>query len=268
MVGGVIYDKDKTTFRSEIDQALRAKPDMIYMNGYTPDVTVVMKELFKAGYTGGKVAQGYAVNTKLLASLPHEVTDGTYTVQPSPSVGSDAYKRLASSSASERSPSHVSATTHQPVGCHRGAKARQRTTGAHRAESSQARAPRSTAASRADARPRQEVNSRAPAAVRLHRDRDILDCRSAFDPRQGASSLCEADLTCSARRAARSQRHGGRHRARGPAHGFTRDLRGLRSPTHRRLPDTIGASPATWSTPFGWSPACPSLAFLWPARRW
>ena len=95
MVGGVIYDKDKTTFRSEIDQALRTKPDMIYMNGYTPDVTVVMKELFKAGYSGGKVAQGYAVNAKLLAALPHEVTDGTYTVAPSPSVGSDAYKRLA-----------------------------------------------------------------------------------------------------------------------------------------------------------------------------
>jgi branched-chain amino acid transport system substrate-binding protein len=36
LVGGVIYDKDKTTFRSEIDQALRARPDMIYLNGYTP----------------------------------------------------------------------------------------------------------------------------------------------------------------------------------------------------------------------------------------
>jgi ABC-type branched-subunit amino acid transport system substrate-binding protein len=94
-VGAVIYDKDKTTFRSEIDQALKAKPDMIYMNGYTPDVTVVMKELYKAGYTGGKVAQAYAVNQKLLNSLPAEVTDGTYTVAPSPSIDSVAYKRLA-----------------------------------------------------------------------------------------------------------------------------------------------------------------------------
>src|SRR5262245_14421292 len=94
-VGHVIYDKDKTTFRSEIDQALKAKPDMIYMNGYTPDVTIVMKELYKAGYTGGKVAQAYAVNQKLLNSLPPEVTDGTYTVAPSPSIDSAAYKRLA-----------------------------------------------------------------------------------------------------------------------------------------------------------------------------
>jgi ABC-type branched-subunit amino acid transport system substrate-binding protein len=94
LVGAVIYDKDKTTFRSEIDQALRAKPDMIYLNGYTPDCTVVMKELFKAGYVGAKIAQGYAVNAKLLGSLPAEVTDGTYTATPSPAVESAGYKRL------------------------------------------------------------------------------------------------------------------------------------------------------------------------------
>ena len=95
LVGGVIYDKDKTTFHSEIDQALRAKPDLIYLNGYTPDTTVVLKELFKAGYTGAKIAQGYAVNQKLLDSVPAEVTDGTYTATPSPAVDSAGYKRLA-----------------------------------------------------------------------------------------------------------------------------------------------------------------------------
>jgi branched-chain amino acid transport system substrate-binding protein len=95
MVGAVVYDKDKATFRSEIDQALRTKPDMIYLNGYTPDVTILMKELFKAGYAGGKVAQGYAVNQKLLNALPHEVTDGTYTATPSPAVDSPGYRRLA-----------------------------------------------------------------------------------------------------------------------------------------------------------------------------
>jgi branched-chain amino acid transport system substrate-binding protein len=95
LVGQVIYDKDKTTFRSEIDQAVRAKPDMVYLNGYQPDCTILLKELFKAGYTAAKVAQGYAVNTKLLAALPAEVTDGTYTATPSPAVESAGYKRLA-----------------------------------------------------------------------------------------------------------------------------------------------------------------------------
>jgi branched-chain amino acid transport system substrate-binding protein len=58
VAGQVIYDKDKTTFRSEIDQALRTNPDMIYLNGYTPDVTVLMKDLFKAGYAGHRIALG------------------------------------------------------------------------------------------------------------------------------------------------------------------------------------------------------------------
>ncbi|PYM91148.1 MAG: ABC transporter substrate-binding protein [Candidatus Rokuibacteriota bacterium] len=95
VVGGVVYDREKTTFRSEIDQALKTKPDMIFVNGYTPDVTVVLKELFKAGYSGGKVAPAFAVNQKLLSSLPIEVTEGTYTWAPSPSPDSDAYKRLS-----------------------------------------------------------------------------------------------------------------------------------------------------------------------------
>ena len=95
LVGALVYDKDKTSFRSEVDIALQSDPDMIYLNGYTPDVTVVMKDLFKAGYDKGRVAQAYAVNQKLLESLPAEVANGVYTVAPSPAVDSDAYKRLA-----------------------------------------------------------------------------------------------------------------------------------------------------------------------------
>ena len=95
LVAAIVYDKDKTTFRSEIDQVLKARPDMLYLNGYTPDVTVVLKDLYKAGYTGAKIAQAYAVNQKLLSALPPEVTDGTWTIAPSPSIESSAYKRLA-----------------------------------------------------------------------------------------------------------------------------------------------------------------------------
>ncbi|HZS82740.1 MAG TPA: ABC transporter substrate-binding protein [Stellaceae bacterium] len=91
LIGSLIYDKDKTSYRSEIDGALKANPDMLYLNGYAPDVTVVLKELYKAGYTGGKFTQSYALTPKILASLPPDVTDGTYTVQPSADVDSPAY---------------------------------------------------------------------------------------------------------------------------------------------------------------------------------
>src|SRR5205823_4142535 len=84
LVAAVVYDKDKTTFRSEIDQVLKARPDMLYLNGYTPDVTVVLKDLYKAGYTGAKIAQAYAVNQKLLSALPPEVTEGTWAIATAP----------------------------------------------------------------------------------------------------------------------------------------------------------------------------------------
>jgi ABC-type branched-subunit amino acid transport system substrate-binding protein len=99
MVGFAIYDKDKTSYRSEVDQALKTKPDMLYLNGYAPDETVVLKDLYKAGYEGAKFAQSYAVTQKVLDSLPHEVTEGIYTVQPSADIDSPAWaaaaKRLA-----------------------------------------------------------------------------------------------------------------------------------------------------------------------------
>jgi branched-chain amino acid transport system substrate-binding protein len=95
LVGSLIYDKDKTTYRSEIDQALRTQPDLLYLNGYAPDVTIVLRDLYRASYGGARFAQSYAVTAKVLESLPPEVTDGTYLVQPSADVGSPAYQLAA-----------------------------------------------------------------------------------------------------------------------------------------------------------------------------
>jgi branched-chain amino acid transport system substrate-binding protein len=92
MVGTLIYDKDKTTYRSEVDQALRTNPDLIYLNGYAPDVTILLRDLYRADYKGMRFAQSYAVTTKVLESLPHEVTEGVITVQPSADVSSPAYE--------------------------------------------------------------------------------------------------------------------------------------------------------------------------------
>ena len=95
MVGALIYEKDKTTYRSEVDQALRTKPDLLYLNGYAPDVTVIVRDLYRAGYNGPRFAQSYAVTSKVLESLPPDVTAGIYTVQPSADVDSPAYSLAA-----------------------------------------------------------------------------------------------------------------------------------------------------------------------------
>ncbi len=90
----LIYDDKKPSYRTEVDQALAAKPDAIIFGGYTPDTTVLLKDVFRAGYTGRKVAFGYSVNAKLLEGVPAEVAEGIFTISPSPAEGSTAYKRL------------------------------------------------------------------------------------------------------------------------------------------------------------------------------
>jgi ABC-type branched-subunit amino acid transport system substrate-binding protein len=91
VVGTLIYDKDKTSYRSEVDQALKATPDLMYLNGYAPDVAVVLRDLFRAGYDGDRFTQSYALTGKSLTDLPKEVTQGVMTAQPSADVSSPAY---------------------------------------------------------------------------------------------------------------------------------------------------------------------------------
>jgi ABC-type branched-subunit amino acid transport system substrate-binding protein len=95
VTGSLIYDKDKTSYRSEVDQALRGKPDLLYLNGYAPDVAVVLRDLYRAGYDGDRFCQSYALTAKGLEELPKEVTQGVYTVQPSADVDSPAYTATA-----------------------------------------------------------------------------------------------------------------------------------------------------------------------------
>jgi branched-chain amino acid transport system substrate-binding protein len=90
----VIYDASKTSFRSEVDQALKGQPDALFLNSYQPDLLVLLRDLFRAGYEGRKYTLGYAANDKLLAALPPEVTEGMISYAPSPDLDSPAYKRV------------------------------------------------------------------------------------------------------------------------------------------------------------------------------
>jgi branched-chain amino acid transport system substrate-binding protein len=95
VVGSLVYEKDKTTYRTEVDQALRTKPDLIYLNGYAPDTAVLLRDLYRASYDGMRFTQSYALTAKQLATIPVEVTEGVYTGQPSADLDSTAYAAMA-----------------------------------------------------------------------------------------------------------------------------------------------------------------------------
>lgn len=97
--GGVterlIYDDKKPSLRSELDQALRFNPDAIILGGYTPDTTILMRDIYRAGFEGSLIGFGYSINQDLINGLPADVVEGAYTLSPSPAEGSTAYDKLA-----------------------------------------------------------------------------------------------------------------------------------------------------------------------------
>ncbi|WP_138466723.1 ABC transporter substrate-binding protein [Poseidonocella sp. HB161398] len=90
----LIYDDKKPTYRSEVDELMAFEPDVVVLGGYMPDTTVLLKDIYRAGYEGKMLAFAYSVNQKLVDALPAEVVEGIYTIAPSPAEGSAAYKAL------------------------------------------------------------------------------------------------------------------------------------------------------------------------------
>ena len=91
---GLIYEDKRASYRSEVDQVLRANPDVIVLGGYVPDTSVVLKDLYRAGYTGNKIGFSFGVNQVLADGIPEDVSEGTASLVPSASVDSSAYKAL------------------------------------------------------------------------------------------------------------------------------------------------------------------------------
>ena len=91
---GLIYEDKKSSYRSEVDQALKESPDVIVLGGYVPDTSVVLKDLYRAGYTGKKLGFSFGINDALTKAVPAEVSEGAYSLIPAAAENSEAYKRL------------------------------------------------------------------------------------------------------------------------------------------------------------------------------
>ncbi len=93
--GSLIYDDKKPTYRTEVDQALRYNPDLIFAAGYTPDTVVLLKDIFRAGFKGKIIGMAYSINQKLIDQVGQaDVLEGVYTFAPSPAEGATAYDRV------------------------------------------------------------------------------------------------------------------------------------------------------------------------------
>ena len=90
----LIYEAEKSTYRSEVDTILRSDPDFIMLGGYAADTTVLLRDIWQAGYEGKLIAFAYAVNQTVIDALPPEVVEGVFIWEGAPAIGSEAYARV------------------------------------------------------------------------------------------------------------------------------------------------------------------------------
>ncbi|MEM7442247.1 MAG: ABC transporter substrate-binding protein [Pseudomonadota bacterium] len=90
----LIYEADRTSYRSEVDQIMTGDPDFLMLGGYAADSTVLLRDLYQAGYEGKIIGPAYAINASVLDALPAEVLEGLFTWEGTPDVGSGAYARV------------------------------------------------------------------------------------------------------------------------------------------------------------------------------
>jgi branched-chain amino acid transport system substrate-binding protein len=93
-VSTVVYEDKKASYRTEVDKALAGKPDMLMLGGYVADTSVLVKDIYRAGYEGKMMSYAYTINKQLIDSVPKDTVEGIFTIAPSPAAGGTAYARL------------------------------------------------------------------------------------------------------------------------------------------------------------------------------
>jgi branched-chain amino acid transport system substrate-binding protein len=93
-VGSLIYDLKKTSFRSEVDQMMKANPDVLFMGGYQNDNIVMAKDVFRANFKGRTVGFAFGITPQFIQGAGNDAAEGIYGIEPIPALGSNGYGRL------------------------------------------------------------------------------------------------------------------------------------------------------------------------------
>jgi len=97
ITGGVVYEGNKTSYRSEIEKVLATKPEVIVMGSYIKDTTIILKEWYQLNEPMKWIAPAWAVNPQLIETLGPEVTEGIIAVDTVPNTASQTYARFVES---------------------------------------------------------------------------------------------------------------------------------------------------------------------------
>jgi len=91
----VLYEPSRPSYRSELQQVLRSKPDGIILSGYAPDGVIIIRDWFQTGTKMKWIMPGFAANSEFLKALGNEATEGIVVVESVVNEQASAYKTFA-----------------------------------------------------------------------------------------------------------------------------------------------------------------------------
>jgi len=91
----LVYEDKRPSYRSEVTRVLATNPDLIMLEGYTPDSIVMAKDIYKAAYKGAILGPSFAINAKFIEGVGAEVAEGIWNMDRAPLFDSPAYKEFS-----------------------------------------------------------------------------------------------------------------------------------------------------------------------------
>jgi len=92
VVEAVVYEPNQSSYRSELQKVLAAKPDVIVTGSYIADTTIILREWYQTGDAQKWIIPGWAANSDLIKAIGPQVAEGIISVESVSNEGSDAFK--------------------------------------------------------------------------------------------------------------------------------------------------------------------------------
>lgn len=96
VVASVVYEPDRPSYRTELQQVLAHKPDVIVTGSYLPDSTIILREWYQSGQDQGLkwILPGWAANPDLIKAVGNEIAEGLISVDSVSNETAASYKAL------------------------------------------------------------------------------------------------------------------------------------------------------------------------------
>jgi branched-chain amino acid transport system substrate-binding protein len=94
VVASVVYEPNRPSYRTELQQVLAAKPDVIVTGSYVPDSTIILREWFQTGQDVKWIMPGWAANPELIKALGNEAVEGIISVESVSNENAASFKAL------------------------------------------------------------------------------------------------------------------------------------------------------------------------------